>query len=255
MGRTCIYRQATEQGQIQVWQEDQRRSLWFDDVVLQSEIDLDDPAVLPNPVNRAMLVHLMFGQQPQRVLLAGCGGGAIARWFVARSPMTGGDAVEVSQPVASVAREFFGFPGKDSGWQLHLSDVRDFIRGKADCYDFILVDLEENQYSPEWISSNVFLECCRDALTPAGVVTLNLIPNGPNHCARALTNIRAVFERKTLCLPVENHDNQLIIAFRQRPNLDDIDNRIEQAARQWGLPFRKFWQALQSSNRTGSGVL
>ncbi len=255
MSRTCIYRQPTEQGQIQVWQEDNRRSLWFDDVILQSEIDLDDPAVLPNPVNRAMLAHLMFGQQPHRVLLAGCGGGAIARWFLARSPATAGEAVEVSEPVARVAHEYFGFPGADSGWQLHLADVREFIRNRADCYDFILVDLEENQYSPEWVSSDTFLQNCRAALAPAGVLTLNLIPDGPNHYARALANIRAAFQRKTLCLPVENHDNQLVIAFRDSPNLDGIDDKIERAARRWGLPFRKFWQALQSANPSGSGVL
>ena len=238
-----------------MWQKGQRRSLWFDDVVLQSEIDLNDPAALPNPANRAMLAHLMFGQQPRRVLLAGCGGGAIARWFVARSSATDGDAVEVSEPVVRVAREYFGFPGKDSGWQLHLADVRQFIQDKADYYDFILVDLEENQYSPEWITSNTFLKACRDALTPSGVLTLNLIPDGPNHYARALANIRAAFERNTLCLPVENHDNQLVIAFRHKPNLGDIDRMIEQAVRQWGLPFRELWLTLQSSNPKGSGVL
>ena len=255
MGRQCIYREATEQGQIQVWQEGDRRSLWFDDVVLQSEIDLNDPAVLPNPVNRAMLAHLMFGQQPQLVLLAGCGGGAIARWFHARSPQTHGDAVELSASVAHVAYEYFDFPGTAGGWHLHQGDIRAFIRDKKSRYDFILVDLEENQYSPNWVSSPEFLEHCHQALTPDGILTLNLIPDGPNHYAQALANVRKVFDRKTLCLPNSGHDNQVIIAFRRAPDLDDIDNRVRLAAKTWGLPFNKLWQCITASNPKGSGVL
>ena len=71
----CIYREENNDTQLGIWEDDDRRSLWFDDVILQSEINIYDPAVLPNPVNRAMLAHLMFGLRLQRVLLAGCGGG------------------------------------------------------------------------------------------------------------------------------------------------------------------------------------
>jgi len=255
MKRQCIYRQPTEQGQIQVWQEGDRRSLWFDDVVLQSEIDLNDPAVLPNPVNRAMLAHLIFGQQPRQVLLAGCGGGAIARWFHARSPHTKGDAVELSAEVAHVAHEYFQFPDEHSLWRLRQNDVREFIRDQSGRYDFILVDLEEQQYSPQWVSGIEFLEYCYRALSDTGVLTINLIPDGPNHYAKALGNIRQVFQRRTISLPNEDHDNQLVIAFREPPSLSDIENQIRKAAARWGLPFARYWQRIAASNPSGSGVL
>ena len=73
LGR-CIYREENEKSHLEIWDQGDCRSLWFDDVILQSEIHLHDPAVLPNPVNRTMLAHLMFGLPLQRVLLAGCGG-------------------------------------------------------------------------------------------------------------------------------------------------------------------------------------
>ncbi len=253
--RDCIHQVQGADGLIQVWQAGDRRSLWFDDVILQSEICLDDPAVLPNPVNRAMLAHLMFGQQPQRVLLAGCGGGAIARWLHARSPQTHGDAVELSADVARIARDWFDFPATDSNWQLHIADVRQFLEGKYARYDFILVDLEENQYSPDWSSGEAFLRQCHEALTEQGVLTLNLIPDGPNRYTQALRNIRRVFERRTLCLPVADHDNQLVLAFRQTPDLSNMHSRLDSAASQWGIGFSGYWQAMTRNNPKGSGIL
>ena len=59
LGR-CIYREENDETHLEIWEEGDCRSLWFDDVILQTEIHVDDPAVLPNPVNRAMLAHLML---------------------------------------------------------------------------------------------------------------------------------------------------------------------------------------------------
>lgn len=255
MQGTCLHQQQGEWGLIQVWQQDNRRSLWFDDAILQTEIHLDDPAVLPNPANRAMLAHLMFGQQPARVLLLGCGGGGIARWFHARSPHTKGDAVERDPEVARIAREWFDFPGPQSQWRLHEADARDFLEQLNSRYDFILVDLEEQQYSPQWLTALPFLQQCQRALTHSGVLTLNLIPDGPNHYARSLGNVREVFDRRALCLPVPQHDNQLVLAFRQTPALDKLDTRIQRAARQWGLPLVRYWRQIQQNNPIGSGIL
>ena len=253
MSGTCLYREHTPSGLIQVWQDGDRRSLWFDDVILQSEIDLNDPAVLPNPANRAMLAHLMFGQQPGRVLLAGCGGGGIARWFNARSPQTRGDAVELSPEVAAVARSYFDFPPPPR-WQMHVDDVRPFVARHQGEYDFILVDLEEQQYSPDWVSSEAFLTACREALSEQGVLTINLIPRHAEHFTGALATIREVFARRTLCLPVAGHDNQLVIAFRQTPELAAIE-QLGDTAQHWGLPLAQHWQAIKAANPAGSGIL
>jgi len=254
LNEKLIYQQATQDGQIQVWQDDDKRSLWFDRVILQSEIFLSDPAVLPNEANRAMLAHLMFGQRPQNILLAGCGGGAIARWFNARSPQTQGDAVELSADVAEVAKEWFDFPNKQSHWQLHVADIRDFINESQKIYDFILVDLEEDQYSPRWLSDKRFLKACKNRLSEHGVLTLNIIPKNAQHYTEALWNIRQVFEHRTLSLPVSGHDNQLILAFKQAPDTSQIKTTSEAAAKHWGLKLAPYWRSIQQHNPPGSGI-
>lgn len=251
----CIHRQATEWGELQVWEDGDQRSLWFDDEILQSEINLTDPAVLPNPVNRAMLAHLLFGQQPKRVLLAGCGGGAIGRWFASRSPSTVGDAVDLSAEVLQVAKQFFDFPPADSQWTTHCSDVTDFLGAQNNRYDFILFDLEQQQHSPDWLTSDELLQVAFGALQDGGVATFNLIPRNSQHFQHQVRQLRQHFCQKVLCLPAADHHNLLAIAFRQPPELQGIEQTIQQASKRWGLPFKRYWQLLQQSNPKGSGIL
>lgn len=244
MPRQCIHREShPELGEIQVWDNEGKRSLWFDDVILQSEIFLDDPAVLPNVVNRAMLAHLMFVDAPGSVLLAGCGGGSIARWFNSRSPDIKGDAVELSDAVIAVAKTYFEFP---ESWQLHQADIQTFTKQNKNTYDFILVDLEENQWSPDWVSSISFLKTCKKRLSSRGVMTMNLICHDEKEFAQSLSNIKSVFDN-ALCLNQPEHDNIIVIAFRQKP-ISPTQSGVAQSARHWGLEFAKFLNRINTLN-------
>jgi len=232
----CIYREENDDTRLEIWDEGDLRSLWFDDVILQTQIHLHDPAVLPNPVNRAMLAHLMFEPPLGRVMLAGCGGGAIARWLHARVPDVAGDAVELSDTVARLAREYFDFPpAQHSNWRLLVGDVREHLVHSDARYDFILVDLEEDQSTPTWLTSAGFLTGCRDHLNPQGALTLNLIVDDAAAVGDALFAIRSVFGSGTLLLDHPDHDNLLVIAFvADTPPLPGTDRLIHLGQR-WGI--------------------
>lgn len=238
MTARCIYREEHDDTHLEIWDEDDRRSLWFDDVILQSEIHLHDPAVLPNPVNRAMLAHLMFDPPLRTVMLAGCGGGAIARWLHARAPEVGGDAVELSHTVARLAREYFDFPPAErSRWRLLVDDVREHLVLSRARYDFILVDLEENQATPDWVTGHSFLEACRDHLTAQGTLTLNLIVDGAEEAGAALQRVREVFSPDILLVHEPAHENLLVLAFRgPTPGAPDI-GRLAAQSQRWGIDF------------------
>jgi spermidine synthase len=236
----CIYREEREGTHLEIWDDGNQRSLWFDDVILQSEIHLQDPAVLPNPVNRAMLAHLMFEPPLRRVLLAGCGGGAIARWLHARVPDVQGDAVELSTTVARLAVEYFDFPPPSaSRWRLVVDDVRRFLsrtEGGPE-YDLILVDLEENQSTPAWLTAEPFLADCRARLSADGALMLNLIVDDNLAASEALVRVRRVFGPDLLLLQPPAHDNLLVLAYRAgSPDLPDRETLLR-LGRQWGLDF------------------
>lgn len=238
MASRCIYREEHGETHLEIWDDGDRRSLWFDDVILQSEIALHDPAVLPNPVNRAMLARLMFEPTPQTVMLAGCGGGAIARWLHARAPQVSGDAVELSPTVARLAREYFDFPRPElSNWRLLVEDVREHLLLSQRYYDFILVDLEENQATPAWLTESTFLRACRDRLSPSGGLTLNLLVDDAYTTGAALHRIRQVFGPDILLLTEPEHDNLLVLAFRDAtPELPPREALVALGMR-WGIDF------------------
>lgn len=254
MQSECLHSEVSPFGRIEVWQENSRRSLWFDDVILQTEIVLEEPAVLPNPANRAMLAHLMFDQRPQRVLLAGCGGGAIARWFHFWDSGVKGEAIEISSAVARVAYAYFEFPEPGTGWRIKTTDIRAFITQGAPRYDFILVDLEENQKTPAWVTSPEFLSTCARQLTPAGVLAVNLITDGKTAVTQAIWNLRRGFDRRVLCLPVPSHDNLILIAFNETPEVNALAEQAANAEKRWGLEFMTFLERLKSNNPVGSGI-
>lgn len=238
MNARCIYREEHDDTHLEIWDEDDRRSLWFDDVILQSEIHVHDPAVLPNPVNRAMLAHLMFERPLANVLLAGCGGGAIARWLHARAPDVAGTAVELSATVARLARVYFDFPSPQrSRWHLLVEDVREYLGRSGTAFDYILVDLEENQASPAWLTDATFLAACRQRLTASGVLTLNLIVDNEANTSAALQRMRQVFDTELLLLHEPAHDNLLVLAFRDgTPELPDSD-ALRRVGQRWGIDF------------------
>lgn len=242
-------------GPLVVEQLGKLRQLHFDNGITQTTIDTRHPGYLPLSANRAMLAHLMFADSPQKVLLAGCGGGAIARWFHAHAPEIHGSAVENNPEVADLARRWFEFPGEDRGWQLVIDDIRDFLSADEDGrYDFILADLEEDAASPDWLISESFLANCRRHLSEHGVLTVNWIADSAERFTLALLRIRQAFGQRTLCLPVPQHENVMILAFKQRPSLDGMEERIRQASQTWGLEFETFYRRMLRNNPPGSGV-
>lgn len=249
MSRNCIYRQHNDHAaRLEIWDEDDKRSLWFEDSLLQSEIYISDPAVLPNPINRAMLAHLMFVDTPRHVLLAGCGGGSIARWFHARAPQIHGRAIEISPDIARLAFEYFDFPDSQSNWQLSVDDIRDYLVAPGPLYDFILLDLEEEQLTPKWATSSAFLNSCSQRLTEQGVMTINLIPKNTDDFVQALTHIKHAFPEQILCLADNYTRNILVLAFKSPIKNLELDKKIALDKRYWGLDFQGFLRSIEKNN-------
>ena len=237
MAGRCIYREENDETHVEIWDDGDRRSLWFDDVILQSEIFIHDPAVLPNPVNRMMLAHLMLDLPLRSVMLAGCGGGAIARWLHARAPEIRGDAVELSTTVARLAVEYFDFPPAQSNWRLLTADVRQHLLHRTAAYDFILVDLEEKQVTPAWVSGEDFLSDCHRNLSDNGILMINLISDDSRAVSEALHRFRKVFRYGLMLLNDVGHDNLVVHAFRSPPPAIPLPEILQERGKRWGMDF------------------
>ncbi|MBL1320343.1 MAG: hypothetical protein COA63_004690 [Methylophaga sp.] len=250
-----LFDQKTDDGEIRVWQQYDRRWLEFNDGLIQSEIILNRPEILPSVLNRAMLAGMMFSQQPKRVLLAGVGGGATTRYFSGCFPEVTGEAVEVSEVVSQIAKDFFEFP-ISKNWQLITENILDYMQNCQHKYDLIIIDIAVEQITPEWIIEQNFLQQCRAILTENGQLSLNLLVDNENYFKRGLSAVRDVFDRQTVCLSLANHRNTVIFAFNNAPQIlpAELEKHIPILESLWGLEFGEFYQQMLKDNPVNSGI-
>jgi len=250
-----LFEQQSVEDEVRVWQQYDRRWLDFNDGLVQSEIILNNPEILPLPLNRAMLAGIVFSGIPKRVLLAGTGGGSTARYFSACFPDVVVDAVEKSELVSSIARDYFEFP-IGSNWTIYTDDIVDYVQHCEHKYDLIIVDIAVGQKTPEWVIEREFLKKCRLLLTDKGHISLNLLVDDGNAFMHYLSAIRTVFDRQTACLSLPNYRNTVIFAFNRIPPMlpKDLDEHLENLNVIWGLEFSEFYQQMLKDNPQNSGV-
>ncbi len=254
--RQLLFSQQDTDLTVRVWQEGDRRWLDFDDTVIQSEIILDQPETLPLALNRHMLAGCLFVEQPRTILLAGTGGGATARYLSHRFPMVSGDAVELSPLICDVARDYFEFPQGEE-WQLHAQDINQYVAECQQLYDQIIIDIAEEQLTPDWIAEREFLQHCRGLLTEQGHIAVNVLVNDGSALMHFLSAIRAVFNGMTVCMSVPEHRNIVVFAYNSEPEFDKfaITEKLQDLEQNWGLEFNDFYQQMLKDNPKESGVL
>lgn len=243
-------------GRVEVWQQGTTRWLNLNDVV-QTRLDLDRPDRLDSPVYTSCLVSLLFTDSPASVCLAGLGGGALARYIHSRFPEIRGQAIELHQAIADIAREYFEFP--QTRWKLHVQDLRRWLaEAGGQEQELIIVDIAEGRSTPEWLTEAETLVGLRHQLTADGVLVIDLLATDADIFSNALTAIRNQFMRRTVCLSVPEHDNIIVAAFNSMPRHvsdDALRSRAAALTKTWGLDFSALLQQLYLDNPRGSGII
>jgi len=246
-----LFQKHTADGLIEILDTPPLRCLHLDGIE-QTRIDPDHPELLSSVVHRSLLACLLFIETPQTVLLGGLGGGALARYLHHRQPDIRGDAVEINETIAMLARDYFEFP--EQHWQLAVADIRQWHKR---AYDLMIIDIAEGELTPEWLSSEQMLSQLQGKLSARGILAFDLLVDDAISFTRALANIRKIFRRQTLCLAVPEHKNIIVFAFNQLPencSIQELNLRAESLVALWGLEFAVFIKQLQKDNPENNGV-
>jgi spermidine synthase len=179
LGAETVFTKKSLYRNLAVEDEGDRLCLRFDAVrnesLWQSCQDKDDPDRLLFEYTQMSFVGLVLQPHPQRVLVAGLGGGSIPRAFLRLYPKVVVDAVEIDPAVIEVARTFFALPA-DPRLNVIERDARVYVKAaKRDGirYDYIVLDAFNGEYIPEHLMTREFLEECRAVLAPGGVLVAN----------------------------------------------------------------------------------
>ena len=168
--------------------------------VAQSILDLDNPLNLIFPYARAILLALVWKNQPQKIYIIGFGGGSIPRFFHHHFPDAIVECTDIDRTVVEVARKFFGILFDDR-LKVAIQDGREYLAQQNPIVnnDIIIVDAGfGNGYMPYKLVTQEFYQLCKTRLSTAGVLVVHLFHKEEFNAA-AVKTIQTVFAQVYIC--------------------------------------------------------
>ncbi|MGC3982514.1 MAG: hypothetical protein QM808_14790 [Steroidobacteraceae bacterium] len=156
----------------QVSRVDDRLTLCFDELKIQSEMSLDAPDELVLGYTRTMMGFLLFCPQPRSIAMIGLGGGSLLKYCYAHLPDAVLTAIEINPDVIALRERFF-IPPDDERLHVICADGAQFLR-HAGQYDVLIVDGFTAQGQSQALSTQRFYNDCHACLKNDGILVVNL---------------------------------------------------------------------------------
>jgi spermidine synthase len=211
--RELVFSGHTGEHPVLVTDEDALRSLRFGTDERQSCINLRTPWVLQLDYTRWMMTALLLHPSPDKFLLIGLGGGAIAQFLLHYHPEARLDAVEKEEQVIRLARDYFKLPVRDT-FNVIQQDALAFVHAsRASGYHIAFVDI----FAPGAMASPLFRadfhRAVLDRLTPDGVLAINLWSGDQDLYRQVCQVVCAGSDDRVLRLQVNKSNNVILLVF------------------------------------------
>jgi spermidine synthase len=208
--------------------------------LVQSQLNLKQPLYLATRYQQAMLLSLIWQNNPARVCLIGLGGGRIPLVLHHYLPTVTIECVEINPAVLPIAQKFFGLQ-PDDRLTVTVADGLTYLSQPAQAYDLIFIDAFSAQgQTPAHLTTPTFFALCQKRLSSVGVITLNMIDSDPFHVEK-LQALQAVFDHVYLCSLIDG--NKVAFAVQGLPLLtsQELLERAQaiQAEHHFSFPFLK----------------
>lgn len=211
-------------------------TMLFDMAVIQSRMRLDDPIALDLQYTRAMMGFLMLNPAPVSILVIGLGGGSLPKYCHEHIPQAEITVVEINPNVIEM-RDAFKVPPDGERFRVVCGDGAAFVaQAKAGSYDVIMVDGFSYDGQPEDLCSIAFYKACHKALSPSGVLAVNLLDKEPE-CSRLVGRVWQVFGEAVIALDIECGGNRIAMAS------------TEEVFRQGAASFGRRWAELSVAHK------
>lgn len=198
-----IHKEVSSFGDIFLYKEgNQVHMYFFEDGKfsgIMSRVDITHPLILLGVYSRAVMLSLLFVQNPKNMYLIGFGGGRIPMIFNHFFPEIKIESTEIDSKVISLAEKYFGIT-YDERMKVYDEDGRDFLQKQSfeKKYEIIIIDsFVGNGKHPYSLSTKEFYDLCKNHLEDDGIVVQYLIDNDIYILKKRLTFIASfskVFE-------------------------------------------------------------
>lgn len=203
-------------------------ALHFDEMSVQSEMNIDDPDQLVIGYTRAMMSFLLIDPEPGRIAMIGLGGGSIAKYCYRYLPQSEITVVEINPDVIALRREF-AIPDDDKRFSVLLGDGATWVGDAERCCDVLIVDGFDASGLPEQLSCQQFYDDCHDALSSSGILVVNLWGGYP-HYETYLQRIKTSFSDCVIVVDASDSVNKIVLAVKRMPTRPKIRRHARQLA-------------------------
>ena len=205
-----IHKTVREGDAVEISEQDGIRYLHLGNNTVQSAMRIKDPLHLELSYTQAMMAFLIFAPEPRSALLVGLGGGSVAKFLFHHYPDTRIRVAEINAEVIRIARQFFFVPD-DTRLEIIETDATRLLPDETN-HDVLLLDGYDAHFQVPALATPEFYQHCADALTPRGILSVNLWRNDPmfDHYHDRLLDC---FEGRVLLLPAERRGNTIALCF------------------------------------------
>jgi spermidine synthase len=191
-----------------IYEEDGTLTLYFEMGSVQSQMHVDQPDFLMLGYTRTIMGFLLFNQRPRHIGTIGLGGGSIQKHCYRCLRRTKISVAEISPEVIAL-RDHFSIPKDDRRFKVFCEDGADFVSRNSKRFDVLIVDGFDITGQPEQLCSQRFYDDCYNALTPDGVMVVNLSDRG---YSVLLARMRQSFQNRVVVVGCDDGDNQIAFA-------------------------------------------
>ena len=160
--------------------DDTGKSLHFTLGELQSRMLTTSPWQLEVDYTRTMMGFLLLHPAPARIGMIGLGGGSLAKFCHRYLPASRMLVLEINPHVIALRHEF-QVPDDDGRFEVLAADGALFLHTEAPVFDVLLVDGFDQQGQPDALCTPGFYADCLAALSPDGVLVVNLHYDHPDY--------------------------------------------------------------------------
>lgn len=221
-----------------VFSADGHKSLYFTIHQLQSRMCSEHPTQLDVDYTRTMMGFLLFDSRPANVAIIGLGGGSLLKFCYRHLPETRLTAIEINPQVIALRHEF-EVPEDDERLRIVCADGADFVRnvppGNSSRYDVLMVDGFDSRGQAASLCSQRFYDDCFQALSPKGILVVNLHHDHPDHGVYT-GRLRLAFDGNVLEVPSKEKSNSILFArkggrlcvdaLRQNNPIERLDQEV-----------------------------
>lgn len=200
-------------------------ALMFDAVSIQSEMNLDEPDDLVLAYTQAMMGFLLFKRNPDKIGMIGLGGGSLAKFCYRHLPESAIAVAEIDRQVIDLRDQFF-VPKDDERFNVSCVDGAEFVRHADAEFDVLLVDGFDINGQPLQLCSQQFYQDCYKALTPNGLMVVNLLGGDLRQTNIYIHRMRHVFGDAVIT--INALDSLNMIAFVAKGDAMNLDREMLQ---------------------------